>query len=117
MRNVLLALMLSTGLAGAASASELDGPWSVVIVTQEGDCDPAYRAELTIEGTRVIYAGGPAAPAGVVGTASKNGKISIAFKNDQGSLSASGSMKGQNGSGTWRASNGCSGRWKADKRS
>lgn len=115
-RTVLLGLIALCILTGRAHASELDGPWSVVIVTQKGDCDSAYRAELTIEGTKINYAGGPAAPAGVVGTASKNGKVDISFKNDQGALSASGRMKGRSGSGVWSASNGCSGRWTADKR-
>jgi hypothetical protein len=115
-RILLLGLTILCVVTGRVHASELDGPWSVVIVTQEGDCDSAYRAELTIEGTAINYAGGPAAPAGVVGTASKNGKISISFKNDKGSLSASGRMKGKSGSGVWRASNGCAGRWTADKR-
>ena len=40
---VLLAGLAGMGAPSEASTAEVDGTWSLLIVTEKGECDPAYR--------------------------------------------------------------------------
>ncbi len=57
--SIALAVIAAVPVRAAKATSErFDGPWSVVIITDEGNCDRAYRYGLRIEAGRVYYAGG-----------------------------------------------------------
>lgn len=119
-------LVLTSLSAAAAPAraprggglSSYDGRWSVVIVTERGPCDAAYRYNLNIQGGRVSYAGdssftlyGQVVPSGSVRvTVARGGQRADGV----GRLNPAGY-----GSGTWRGSgsaDSCVGRWTAERR-
>ena len=96
-------------------SSDFDGKWSVLIVTEQGTCDRAYRYPLLIEGGNVLYGGKKNFT--VSGEVKKGGAVVVSVT--QGNLGAQGTgrMQGKYGAGTWAApTGGCSGRWKAEKR-
>src|ERR1043165_7966385 len=72
--------------AAAPRAGGYDGNWSVLIVTQSGSCDRAYRYGVAIRGGRVVYEG--SAGVNVDGRVSGNGAVSVRLW--AGSSSASG---------------------------
>ena len=106
-------------LAGAAlitpaRASGFDGAWTVNIITQSGDCQPAYTYPVVITGGRVSYAGngGFDISGGVAGA----GAVTVVISYGGQSANASGKLSGQTGSGKWTgksATASCSGRWEA----
>lgn len=118
-------VVLSSFVATAAPARapvrgsvSFDGRWSVIIITDRGTCDRAYRYSLQIRGGQVRYAGegsfdvyGQVAPSGAVRvTVSRGGQQADGV----GRLSGAGY-----GAGTWRgrgSSEECSGHWTAERR-
>src|SRR5215831_1663248 len=55
------AAVLGFGLMAAAApvsaTGNFDGKWSVVVVTEKGDCDRAYRYPIDIKGQNLVNAG------------------------------------------------------------
>ena len=106
LRNFALsASILGLAVLGAAtpagSAPSYDGIWSVVIVTEKGACDRAYRYPIRIRNGALLAEG--SSPATI------NGKV--ASKNAIGS----GRLSGTAGSGSWTGGE-CSGTWEAERR-
>ncbi len=100
----------------AAGKQSLDGNWSVLIVTEKGTCDRAYRYPVKIENGSVGYAG--QASFNVSGTVGANGAVTVKVSRGNQSASGSGQLSGSNGSGRWTAGSGeCSGSWTAERRS
>jgi hypothetical protein len=116
-RAVMLAMAFAVGAsAGAppAHAASFDGPWSVVVVTRSGPCDPSYRYGVMIRGGLVSYQGGGAV--NVSGRVSKSGHVSVNVSAAGNSALGSGRLSGGRGGGTWRGhgpSGACSGTWSA----
>jgi hypothetical protein len=109
---VALGLMVSS-----AAASNHDGNWSVLVVTEKGECDRAYRYEVTIADGRVNLAGQPGIS--VAGTVASNGAVKVNIIGG-GSQSAQGSgrLASDNGVGTWHGvgqTGACAGRWEASR--
>lgn len=106
-------------LAGAAKAAgSFDGTWRVTIITQSGNCDPAYSYPLKVEDGRVSYAGdGSFDISGHVGEA---GAVSVTIARGDQKASGSGKLSANSGSGQWSgksSSTACSGRWEATRSS
>src|SRR3979411_1244048 len=112
-----LAILAATipASAPAAAKSNFDGQWSVLIVTQKGECDRAYRYPVKIENG----SGGDAGRASFTGSGKGgergDGAVQVAVgdkrANGQGKLSST------EGSGRWVAGSGdCSGIWTAERR-
>jgi len=104
-------------LATAARAgSAFDGAWRVTIITQSGNCDPAYSYPVKVEGGRVSYSGdGSFDISGHVGDA---GAVSVTIARGDQKASGSGKLSANSGSGQWSgksASTSCSGRWEATR--
>ena len=65
MRRVMNSVIFSAFLAGAALvgpppaayAAGRDGNWSVLIITEKGECDRAYRYEVKVANGQVSYRG------------------------------------------------------------
>ena len=62
-RSIILASALaSAGIAASGMTADArtsyDGSWSVLIVTDSGTCDRAYRYGLEISNGNVLYGGG-----------------------------------------------------------
>ena len=105
-----------TARGGRASANAYDGQWSVLIVTQRGTCDRAYRYGITINNGNVVYEGGAVNFSGRV---SSGGSVHVTVLSSSGRASGSGRLSRSSGRGTWsgRSSNdACSGYWEAERR-
>ena len=114
---VLIAIALAgvlTFAKGAKAGAAFDGTWRVTIITQSGNCDPAYSYPLKVVDGRISYAGdGSFEISGNVGAA---GGVSVAIVRGDQKASASGKLTGTSGFGHWSgksASTSCAGRWEA----
>ena len=102
--------------AAAVAKSNFDGQWSVLIVTQKGTCDRAYRYPVKIQNGAVGYAG--SASFTVSGKVDPKGAVIVTVARGSQSATGTGRMSGADGSGTWTAGSGdCSGTWTAERRS
>ena len=100
----------------SAGKQSLDGTWSVLIVTEKGKCDRAYRYPVRISNGSVGYAG--EASFNVSGSVGANGAVIVTVSKGGQSAKGTGRMSGTDGSGTWVAGSGeCSGTWTAERRS
>ena len=113
------ALMSSAAFAQTETAAlahtKFDGRWSVLIVTEQGQCDRAYRYPLQISNGNVFYGGKK--DFNVSGQVQANGSVVVSVtRGNQGAL-GTGRLNGKYGIGQWQApAGGCSGRWQAEKR-
>ena len=100
----------------AAGKQSLDGNWSVLIVTEQGKCDRAYRYPVKIENGSVGYAG--SASFTVSGKVGAKGEVTVTVARGSQSATGTGRMSATDGSGIWIAASGeCSGTWTAERRS
>lgn len=122
--NPMALVIVAAALAGIVqpdstkAAASFDGAWRVTIITQSGNCDPAYSYPVKVEGGRVSYSGdGDFDISGHVGDA---GAVSVAIARGDQKASASGRLSANSGSGQWSgksSSTACSGRWEATRNS
>jgi hypothetical protein len=108
--------LLVAGPDAEAQVRRFDGTWSVEVVTEQGDCDRAYRYAIRIENGRARY-GGPEAFA-VNGQVRSNGTVTGSIARGSNRANVTGRLQGEFGTGTWRTSGArnCSGRWNAERR-
>ena len=113
-----LAILAATAVPASAPAtakSNFDGQWSVLIVTQKGTCDRAYRYPIKIDNGSVGYAG--SASFTVSGKVGDNGTVTVLVARGNQSAKGQGRLSGTDGSGLWTAGSGeCSGTWTAERR-
>jgi hypothetical protein len=112
-----VAAPLLTASVPAAAQAAFNGTWSVLIVTDKGPCDRAYRYPVRVSNGRVSYAG--QSDFDVSGEVARNGAVNVSVAKGGQRASGSGRLSGSVGSGTWRGSgtsDGCSGSWTAEKR-
>lgn len=113
------AMLTATAVPASAPAyakSNYDGAWSVLIVTQKGTCDRAYRYPVKIDNGAVGYAG--SASFTVSGKVGDNGTVTVTVARGSTSAKGIGRMSSRDGSGIWTAGSGeCSGTWTAERRS
>src|ERR1044071_7123122 len=101
--------------ASAFAKSSYDGQWSVLIVTQKGSCDRAYRYPVKIDNGSVGYAGD--ASFTVSGKVGENGAVVVKVARGNQSANGQGRLSSTDGSGQWVAGSGeCSGTWTAARR-
>ena len=134
LRSILvsMALVLATTLAVSAKtpkakappqpkpapAINFDGRWSVVIITDAGPCDRAYRYGVRISGGRIQYEGDSAAV--INGQVDARGNVVVSLRYGQSGANGSGRLTESDGEGRWQGastSSSCSGRWEAERRS
>ena len=102
--------------APAYALSNFDGQWSVLIVTQKGTCDRAYRYPVKIEKGSVGYAG--SASFTVTSKVGEKGAVTVTVARGSQSATGRGTLSHSDGSGRWAAASGdCSGTWTAERRS
>ena len=118
-RAAALAAFVVASLAPASAGpikATFDGQWSVLIVTEKGRCDRAYRYPVRIENGTVGYAG--TAAFNISGAVGNNGAVTVTVSRGSQSATGTGRMSATDGSGIWIASSGeCSGTWSAERRS
>jgi osmotically-inducible protein OsmY len=121
LRPLLLALAFSAGLIAqvptAPAASNFDGQWSVLIITENGTCDRAYRYPVTVTNGVLSYQG----EAGVTlsGRVDAGGKLNATIQRGEQSANGFGRLSASKGSGTWKGKSStadCSGIWQAERR-
>jgi hypothetical protein len=102
----------------APVSAAYDGDWSVLIMTQAGGCDRAYRYGVRIANGEVLNEGG--GPVDLQGHVFSNGSVRVLVSGagqqaeGTGRLSRSGA-----GNGTWQGQGSlgsCSGVWQAERR-
>lgn len=114
---VLIAMALAgilTFAKGAKAAASFDGTWRVTIITQSGNCDPAYSYPLKVVDGRISYAGDGSFE--ISGNVGASGGVTVAIARGDQKASASGKLTGASGSGHWSgtsSSTACKGRWEA----
>jgi hypothetical protein len=90
-----------------------DGLWSVLIVTEKGDCDRGYRYPIRITRGTLSNAGDTAFT--IAGKVGPTGLIRVTLSYGNASANGLGQLAGSTGSGSWN-SNSCSGTWTAERR-
>ena len=93
-----------------------DGQWSVLIVTERGNCDRAYRYGISIHSGDVYYDGGIVR---ILGRVSPNGALNVRVSSGAASAIGSGRLNRNAGRGRWNGQSGgsrCSGHWIAERR-
>ncbi len=106
----------ATTVTTATARTPYDGAWSVLIVTERGSCDRAYRYGVQIVNGIVTYDGGAANLSGQVAS---NGSVRVTVSSSNGYASGSGRLSRNSGSGSWSGrstSDACSGYWTAERR-
>jgi hypothetical protein len=112
----ILASTVSAGSAPIAAKPSHDGNWSVLIVTEKGTCDRAYRYPVRIQNGAVGYAG--TASFTVSGKVGDKGAVTVTVARGSQSATGQGHLSATDGSGRWTAASGeCSGSWTAERRS
>jgi hypothetical protein len=110
-----LSLVAAVAIATTAKANaSFDGAWKVTIITQSGNCDPAYSYPVRVEGGRVAYNGDNSFE--VSGSVGESGAVSVSIGRGDQHASGTGKLAGNAGSGQWNgksSSTACSGRWEA----
>jgi hypothetical protein len=111
-------LLLTTVIDGSAKTSRtsFDGSWSVLILTDAGTCDRAYRYGVRIAGGQLHYDGGVGvALSGQVGP---NGNVRVNLRQGDAAAQGSGRLSRSAGSGRWQGASPnlrCSGHWQAER--
>jgi hypothetical protein len=106
--------VLTASAAGAqAGKAGFDGSWSVLIVTEKGDCDRAYRYPIRISGGTLENAG--SASFDISGKVANNGAITVKVSHGSKSASGSGRLSATDGFGSWSGGS-CAGTWQAERR-
>lgn len=101
---------------GAEAQQQFDGRWSVLVVTERGECDKAYRYPVAIENGRVRYAGEAAFT--INGQVGRNGAVQGSIASGSNRADVRGKLAGEAGSGSWTITGArtCAGSWSAEKR-
>ena len=104
------------GASGAMARTPFDGAWSVLIVTDQGTCDRAYRYALRIADGQVTYDNPSFSVSGRVDGA---GHVRVAVAAGGQSATGYGRLSGNYGQGSWSGRSSisqCSGHWEAERR-
>ena len=109
------AFALAIALAGYSKAgASHDGMWRVTIITQSGDCDPAYSYAVKVSGGQISYSGDGGFD--ISGSVGEGGNVNVSIGRGDQRASASGKLNGNTWAGQCSgksASTACSGRWEA----
>jgi hypothetical protein len=101
----------------AVARDAYDGPWSVVITTQNGPCDPQYRFGVQIVDGNIVYDGG--GPATAQGRVAPNGAVWVHVSGAGNQATGEGRLARETGYGSWRGQGPggtCAGTWQAVRR-
>ncbi len=103
--------------APATLAAAHDGNWSVLVITERGDCDRAYRYPVSVTNGQIKYSGD--ASVNMAGTVAPDGAVHVSIRLGDKGASGSGQLTTNSGTGTWHGSGpnaSCAGHWQAERR-
>jgi hypothetical protein len=109
----LCAASLNFAATPSIALPNYDGLWSVLIVTEKGDCDRGYRYPIRITRGTLSNAGDTSFT--IAGKVGSTGLIRVTVSHGNASANGLGQLTGDTGSGSW-AGNSCSGTWTAERR-
>ena len=116
----ILAAMLSA-IPSAHSAPparmSFDGSWSVLIITDSGSCDRAYRYGVRMSNGRVYYDG--RAGVDISGSVGRNGRVDVQVRLGDQQAVGTGRLSEDSGGGQWQGASPdqqCAGHWIAERR-
>ena len=116
-RAGVLAFLCVAALPDLASAQRVyDGNWSVLIVTESGNCDRAYRYGVSIRGGGVYYDGGVV---NFTGRVQANGNVTVRVTSGSAFADGTGRLGRNEGQGRWSGQSSgsrCAGYWTAERR-
>jgi hypothetical protein len=116
-RAGVIAFFCVAAMPDMASAQRVfDGQWSVLIVTQRGNCDRAYRYGVSIRSGHVSYEGGMV---NFTGRVAANGAVRVRVTSGNAFANGTGRLNRNAGQGNWSGQSGndrCSGYWTAERR-
>jgi hypothetical protein len=107
----------SRPVPAAPAATAFDGDWSVLIMTQSGGCDRAYRYGVRIANGDVVYDGG--GPVDLQGHVYSNGSVRVRVSGAGQEADGQGRLSRTLGTGTWQGQGSlgsCAGTWQAERR-
>lgn len=114
---LLVFLTMMTGEpALAQSPSPYDGTWSIMVVTERGDCGQAARYSLQIFNSQLFVA---TIGVYVSGQVTRKGAVTVSVMRGSDLANGTGKLNAETGKGRWtgRSLNGeCRGYWVAEKR-
>jgi hypothetical protein len=117
LRAGVLAFLCIAAMPEMASAQRaFDGQWSVLIVTQNGTCDRAYRYGVSIQNGGVHYDGGVV---NFTGRVAANGNVTVRVTSGSAFANGTGRLNRREGQGRWSGQSSgsrCSGYWTAERR-
>jgi hypothetical protein len=102
----------------ASARTNFDGAWSVLVITEYGSCDRAYRYGVQIVNGRVTDNGGTGAS--ISGRVTPRGQVSVQVRQGNQQAVGAGRLSAASGGGQWKGSSPdqvCGGRWTAQRRS
>lgn len=108
---------LSAGARTPSAQKNFDGPWSVVVVTDSGSCDRAYRYGVQISNGRVFYAGSSGVD--IFGSVGPRGEVRVQVRQGDQQATGTGRLSETSGGGRWSGSSPnqqCAGHWIAERR-
>jgi len=112
-----LAAMLPGSAGARAPRLNFDGPWSVVVITDYGSCERAYRYGVEIQNGRVYYRGGGGVD--IDGQVGPRGQISVQVRQGEQQAVGTGRLSEDSGGGRWSGASPslqCGGHWIAERR-
>jgi hypothetical protein len=115
--SLLAGVCAASSLSSATARTAYDGQWSVLIVTQQGTCDRAYRYGVQIVDGIVRYDGG--GPINLSGRVMQNGAVQVTVSSGGSRADGAGRLSRTIGHGNWQGRSGsgaCSGYWEAERR-
>ena len=116
-RAGVLASLCVAFLPDMASAQRAyDGNWSVLIVTESGNCDRAYRYGVSIRSGGVYYDGGVV---NFTGRVQANGAVNVRVTSGSAFANGTGRLGRSEGQGRWSGQSSgsrCAGYWTAERR-
>jgi hypothetical protein len=122
LRPVFAVLLSAAAIAaappGAAAATTVyDGLWSVLVITDSGTCDRAYRYPVRIAGGRVGHAHPSNTSFTIAGRVGRGGSLRVSVSRGDRRAEGTGRLTRNSGGGKWRSARGeCSGKWTAERR-
>ncbi len=117
LRRLALTALAGAGLFAATApvqaTGSYDGRWSVLIVTEKGDCDRAYRYPIEVKGQSLVNAGNTAFD--ISGKVGGDGAVAVKISYGDKRASGSGRLSLTSGQGQWNGGS-CAGTWTAERR-
>ena len=110
---VLIAASATLTTVPGIAAPAYDGTWSLLVVTEKGTCDVAYRYPIRIANGTLVNAGDAAFT--VSGKVAQTGAITVTVSAGGKSATGFGRLAGTIGTGSW-SGGACSGSWTAERR-